>query len=245
MTMPKLNQIVAIEKGVKNRQNQIITEQHHKLDKAALLSGIARKYTPKDDEGEKLPAESTLVQVRVDDALNSISKAWSELIDITLTKDDANTKACADVVVDGKVLLANVPVTTLLFLEKQLVDLHTVVKKLPTLDPSERWGRDEAQNCWATEPSETTRTKKIPRNHVKAPATDKFPAQVDVYMEDVIVGTWRTIKFSGAMPATRQAQLLERVEKLQRAVKFAREQANAIEVQSREGGAAIFGFLLG
>lgn len=70
----------------------------------------------------------------------------------------------------------------------------------------------------------TVRTKKVPRNHVKAEATDKHPAQVDVYYEDVPVGYWTTVKFSGALPARRVNELLDRVEKLQQAVKFAREE---------------------
>lgn len=242
--MPKLNQIIAIEKGVKNQQNQVITEVHHQVQKGALLSGIARTYKPRDDEGEKLPGESTNVQLRADALLGSIAGAWSEMINITMTKDDANTRARADVVVDGQVLLEQVPVTSLLFLEKQLVDLHTVVKKLPTLDPSEKWTRDEAQACWATDVTQTTRTKKIPRNHVKAEATQHHPAQVDVYLEDVVVGSWSTIKYSGALPAARRDQLLERVEKLQRAVKFAREAANGIDCTVQKGGEKVFGYVL-
>ena len=128
-------------------------------------------------------------------------------------------------------------------LEKQLVDIHTFVKKLPTLDASETWKRDEAADCWATDPILTVRTKKVPRNHVKAEATDKHPAQVEVYHEDIQVGTWRTVKFSGALPAARVNELLARVEKLQEAVKFAREEANNAEAPEVKIGEAVFGFL--
>ena len=103
-------------------------------------------------------------------------------------------------------------IETLLFLEKQLVDMHTFIKKLPVLDPSETWISDAAQDCYATEAVETIRTKKVPRNHVKAEATEKHPAQVEVYYEDLTVGFWRTVKYSGALPARRVAALLERVE---------------------------------
>ena len=127
------------------------------------------------------------------------------------------------------------PVTYLLFLEKQLVDLHTFVKKLPVLDAAESWTFDESADCYATEPVQTVRTKKVPRNHVKAEATEKHPAQVEVYYEDVTVGYWKTVKFSGALPAKRVNELLERVEKLQQAVKFAREEANGTEVDRPAG----------
>lgn len=241
--MTKLNQIIAVEKGVKGRAQGEITDAYQQLQKPALLAGISRTYRPKDEEGERLPAESTRVQLRAEETFKKVSAALTELFDVTLTKDLANCEARADVTVDGVVLVPRAPVTFLLFLEKQLVDLHTFIKKLPVLDPSETWVYDNAQDCYATEPMETVRTKKVPRNHVKAEATEKHPAQVEVYYEDITVGFWRTVKFSGALPARRVADLLDRVEKLQRAVKFAREEANGHEVRQEKVGDALFGYL--
>jgi hypothetical protein len=239
----KLNQIIAIEKGTKSRSLQELTEAHHALQKPALLSGISRTYRPKDEEGEQLPSESTKVQIKAEDIIRDTVESLTRLFDVVATKDWANCKAKADVVVDGKKLLSNVPATYLLFLEKQLVDLHTFIKKLPVLDASETWTFDPSADCWATEPVQTVKTKKIPRNHVKAEATDKHPAQVEVYYEDITVGYWRTVKFSGALPARRVNELLARVEKLQEAVKFAREEANNMEVEDVKTGAAIFNYL--
>jgi hypothetical protein len=241
--MARLNQIIAVEKGVKSRSFQELTEAHHALQKPALVAGISRTYQPKDEEGETLPPESTRVQVKAEQMLRDTAGILTRLFDVTATKDWANCTARADVVVDGQTLLKQVPATYLLFLEKQLTDIHTFIKKLPTLDPAEAWHRDEAQDCWATEPVATVRTKKVPRNHVKAEATDKHPAQVEVYYEDVQVGTWRTTKFSGALPARRVNELLERVERLQEAVKFAREEANNAEVVDQKIGEAVFAYL--
>lgn len=243
--MQRLNQIIAVEKSIKARAHAELTEAHQQLQKPALLQGITRTYRPKDEEGERLPTESTRVQLRVETILAKVAQVLTELFDVTVTKEVTNCDALADVTVDGRVLLPQMPVTTLLFLEKQLVDLHTFVKKLPVLDPSESWLEDSAQNCFATEAVETVRTKKVPRNHVKAEATEKHPAQVDVYHEDIVVGYWRTVKFSGALPARRVATLLERVEKLQRAVKVAREEANQHEAETTEVGAKVFGYLFG
>lgn len=241
--MPKLNQIIAIEKGVKSRTQRDLTDAHHALQKPALLAGISRTYQPDDEMGEKLPPENTRVQVRVQDMIQRTQEVLTELFDVTATKDETNCHARADVVVDGKVLLSKVPVTSLLFLEKQLVDIHTFVKKLPVLDPSESWSFDAGQDCYATDASFTVKTKKVPRNHVKAPATDKHPAQVEMYYEDVRVGQYRTVKFSGATPQKQVNELLSRVEKLQKAVKFAREEANNTEAVQKNFGSAIFGYL--
>ena len=94
-------------------------------------------------------------------------------------------------------------------------DLRTLVSRLPVLDASESRSFDQAADCWATDAVQTTKTKKIPRNHVKAEATEKHPAQVEVYYEDIVVGHWRTVKFSGALPAKRIKELLDRIDKLQ------------------------------
>jgi hypothetical protein len=239
----KLNQIIAIEKGTKSRSLQDLTEAHHALQRNATLAGISRTYRPKDEEGEQFPPESTKVQTRAEDVIRQTSEVLTKLFDITATKDWTNCKAKADVMVDGKVLLTQVPATYLLFLEKQLVDVHTFIKKLPVLDAAESWVFDSSADCWATEPVQTSKTKKIPRNHVKAEATEKHPAQVDVYYEDVIIGYWRTVKFSGALPAKRVNELLLRVEQLQEAVKFAREEANNSEVEEQKLGASIFRYL--
>lgn len=239
----KLNQVIAIEKGTKSRSLQELTEAHQTLQKPALLAGIARTYRPKDEEGEQFPPESTRVQIKAEDIIRKTTDELTKLFDVVATKDWANCTAKADIVVNGVTLLSQVPATYLLFLEKQLVDLHTFIKKLPILDASELWTFDPSADSWATEPIQTTKTKKIPRNHVKAEATEKHPAQVEVYYEDVLVGNWRTIKFSGSLPAQRVNELLTRVEVLQEAVKFAREEANSLEVSEQKVGAKILNYL--
>ncbi len=140
--MAKLNQIIAVEKGIKSRSFQELTEAHQALQKPALLAGISRTYRPKDEEGEQLPPESTRVQIKADDIIRQTTESLTKLFDATAAKDWTNCNAKADVVVDGQTLLAQVPATYLLFLEKQLVDLHTFVKKLPVLDASETWNFD-------------------------------------------------------------------------------------------------------
>ncbi|MBB4916807.1 hypothetical protein ACFY19_21875 [Streptosporangium saharense] len=243
--MTKLNQILAVEKGVKSDVQRKVTDAYHTVQKTPLLSGISRSYQPIDDEGEQLPPESTRVQVQAESVLKEVGASLTRLFDVTATKDWANCAAKADVRIDGDVLLADVPVTYLLFLEKQLTDLHTFIAKLPTLDPSETWALDGNTDTWRTEPVKTTRTKKVPRNHVLAEATDKHPAQVQVYNEDVVVGYWTKVTFSGALPQRRVNELLTRVQKLQDAVKYAREEANGTEITDQRIGEKVFAYLLG
>lgn len=241
--MAKLNQIIAVANGKKSQCQKSLTEVYHKLQKDALLKGIARSYRPKEDDGDKLPTEAKSVQYRVVDALTEARTALTELFDVIATQEYANCEAVGDVKVGDVVVLSKVPVTYLLFLEKQLVDIHTLAEKLPTLDPGEQWQWSDAQNCYATVPAETTRTKKIPRNHVVAEATKEHPAQVQVFTEDVVAGYWSTINYSGAIPEREKHELLQRVRKLQEAVKFAREEANAIPATDRTVSKSVFDFL--
>jgi hypothetical protein len=240
----QLHQLLAVETGAKKTADTALTGAYHAIQRTAQLSGLTRTYTPRDEEGERLPDESTLVQVKVGDIVDLLGPALTRWLDVTFTKDATNTTASADVVLeDGTVLLEDVPATYLLWLEKRVEDLSTLVGKLPTLDPAKNWAYDANAGAYRAEPEQTTRTKKVLRNHVKAEATDKHPAQVEVYTEDVIIGTWTKTEFSGAIPADRKAVLVDRVARLADAVKMAREKANTQEVTDRKAGAAILDYV--
>jgi hypothetical protein len=241
--MPKLNQIIAIQASKKSQAKDAITHAYQQLQKNETLSGISRSYKPKDEMGDVLPSENKLVQVKVQDAISSVVTNLVEMFDVVATQDWANCEAASDVVVENHVILAKVPVTHLLFLEKQLVDIQTFVEKLPVLDPAERWNYDTAQDCFASDPFQTLRTKKVPKTHIKYEATKEHPAQVEMYMEDVTAGTWTTVKFSGAIPAAKKNAMLDRVRSLQDAVKTARENANGLEVEKKKVGEKILKFI--
>jgi hypothetical protein len=243
MTSIKLNQIIAVRKGVQGDSHRQVTELHRKVQKSPLLSGIARTYERLNDEDPELPGESTRVQVLATDVLRELTVHLGRLFDVTAAMDWTNQRANADLVVDDEVLIENCPATYLLFLEKQLVDVETFLRKLPILDPSDMWEFDTTARAYATAPARTTKTAKVMRNHVLAEATDKHPAQVQPYTEDKVIGYWRTVKFSGAVPASLATELLDRVTKLSRAVKFAREAANLTEIIDPKPAAAVFGYL--
>lgn len=241
--MPRLNQIIAIETGLKSRWEGDKTELHKQAQKPTLFNGLSRTYRPLEENGEMQPAEHVKVQLSAKDVFDRLRGRLTELLDATATRDYGNCKAVADVVVDGKPLLKAVPVTYLLWLEKQLIDLYTFIGKMPTLDPAERWTKDANLGLYMTPTQQTNRTKKLPRVITKAAATKEHPAQTEVFAEDVVVGQWDLTKFSGALPEPEQRALLAKVEKLQKAVKFAREEANVIEVDRQRVGDTIFGWL--
>jgi hypothetical protein len=244
-TTLQLSQAVALEAGIRARTYGKVSDLWSLLRRAPLLDGIIRTYQPLDAEGDEMPAERKHVQVRAETVLRQAAGELAALWDMTATRDWGNCTARADVTVDGQVLIAGAPVPYLLFLHKQLADLRTVVLGLPVHDPADRWVQDDSAGLWRTDPPViTNRTQKVPRNHVRAAATDRHPAQVDVYHEDRVVGHWTATKFSGAVPAARQVALLARIEALQAAVVKARQTANASIVPEVRLGDDVLGWLL-
>lgn len=240
-----LSQVIAIEKDVKDKAASALAHARNLLSNSGKLTGISRSYTPNEDGGAVLPSESTRVQVKVSTVLKDIQAHLASLFDVTATKDWTNCQAKADVIVDGAVLLKNVPATYLLFLEKQCAELLSFARSLPTLDAAEVWTYDNSQDCWATPPVETIRSKKIKQSKTVFEGTQHHPPQFLVWDEDVPEGRWKTIHFSGAMRASEQNAMIERIEKVQRAVKFAREEANRSTALPQEVGAAVLRYIFG
>lgn len=239
----KLNQIIAVANGKKASVDKVVTEIYHQIQKDDQFKGLSRVYSPLEEDGETIPSENKLPQLNVLDCIDNAAKAWTDLFDVVATQDTANTVAKADVLLDGVPVLKNVPVTHLLFLEKQLVDVQTFVSKLPVLDPADKWEFDSKVNYYRTDITKTNRSIKKPYAFVKAPATDKHPAQVDVMVEDKKVGEWELTKFSSCLDAKYKREVLDRVKLLIEAIKVAREEANLIEVTRVDEGGKIFDYL--
>lgn len=241
----RLNQVVAIEKGVNSRATAEISEVYRMVQKPVLFNGFNKSYKPVDEDGEKYPDESQKVQMNTTDLLQRAKEAKVELFDTVAQKDYANMSATADVVVDGKVLVKQAPVPYLLFLEKQLTDIRTFVGALPVLDPNEDWALDAGNGIYKSKAVTTHRTKKVTKPLVLFPATDKHPAQTQVITEDVVVGFWEQVKMSGAMEERAQKALLKKVESLLDAVKQAREEANNSDAPKVDVGGELLGYIFG
>lgn len=239
----KLNQLIAILNGVKQASAKAAAEVYQLCQKPTLFQGLSRTYQPREEDGYVYPAESQKVTLKARDVINQFVTARTEFFDLAATQDFANTEAKASIVVDGRTILADVPVPYLLFLEKQLQDIKNFVGSIPVLPIDKEWSYDSNRDCYVTEPKQTTKTKKITKPVVLYEATKEHPAQVKEASEDVIEGTWSLIEFSGALPASRINELKLRVDNLLKAVIQAREEANNMEVTQRRSAAAIFGYL--
>lgn len=242
--MGKLNQAIAVLSGLKNQVDKDKTSIYHRVQKPELFEGLSRRYEPMAEDGETLPPEYKKPQQSVSECVEDFRKSHGKLLDLTATVEYNNTLAKANVEVDGVVVLENVPVTYLLFLEKQLVDLRTFFSSLPTLSKTENWHEDKENEVWKTEEKVTLSTKKVIKDKIVAEATEHHPAQVHIWNEDVPVGRWYSTKESTAMSPRVQREQLERVNKLIEAVKRAREEANSTTVEDVKVSENLYKFIL-
>ncbi len=248
--MPKLCTVIPVVKEKKKQAHNDITAAHQKRLTNEMTLGFAKKYHPGSEDGDVYPDEGKLVQSTVSEVVADVEKSLVDLFDVVYTQECGNTVAAADIVVKDAsgnplVLAAAVPVTYLLFIEKRLVDIETFVSNLPTLAGATRWTWSDGINCYVSDTTRVNKTKKVMKSFEASPATDRHPAQVQVFNEDVIIGYYDVEAYSGAIQAKVKADMLARVRALKDAVVTAREEANSKDVEAKKIGSKILGYIFG
>lgn len=241
----KLHQLIAVGNDTKRAAETAITAAYQGFQKAANFYGFSRTYAPLKDGDLVYPAESKRMLASTEDLLALIADAFTKQINVQATLDMGNTIAKADIAVNGNVIATNVPVTTLLWMEKKLVGMRAVLNALPVLDETKSWSWDEGQGRYVTEPAQTIKTKKQEWTEVVVPGTDKHPAQTRDRVKDVAEGTWTQLEWSNATTATKKKEASRRLEALIAAVKSAREEANSVAVEDFHFGNTLTGYLFG
>lgn len=243
--MGKLHELLAVEPETKSTAESILTETIGTFTKKQdHFTAIARIYEPAVDGGEDLPPENKAMVTTVPEKLEYTERALVKSLNLMSSKEATNTRAVADLVVDGVVLATNVPAVVLLNLENKMKHIKQMYLSAPTLEPGEEWNVDvERRHVYRTPQKPSHRTAKVVKPLVLAPATEKHPAQVQLQTIDERVGTWKTTKFSGMLTPVRKAELLERVDNLIAAIKRARCKANEQEIVKMELGSALFQYI--
>lgn len=237
----KLHQAIALGEGAKTRYFESLKALDKAVRNRAPFEGLSRTYAPlEDSDAEKMPEESKRIHYRVEDLVAGMKERFVELFDVTATHEAANQKAVADVTFNGAVLIAQAPVTYLLFLEKKLVEWRGIIEAMPVLGPEDEWNLDSAGRCYKSTPILKARTRKEKRVLLKIAPTEHHPGQSEVFDADVRVGTWTEFKVSGCLSEERRLELLKRCEALIKAVKMARETANDIRAEEKKIGETVF-----
>lgn len=242
----RLHQIVAVHKRVASDAGGRFAELFRQVQKVDRLTGHERTNRPYNSETIPLPAEAKKVEFTAHEVINQVTDVMTRFWDLTATRDWADTKALADVKLqDGTVLISQAPVDFLLFLEHQFDELRKFIKAIPTLPLAEEW-HAVGDGTWKTDEIETKQMQKTPHPFVKwAPPDSSYrqEAQVETYSTDDPVGTWRLVKFSGALHISEATEIMKRLDALIVAVKYAREEANSIEVENKRVATQLFEYL--
>lgn len=250
--MPKLHEVLAVESGLQTAAKKINEETVRTFGKKdEHFVETTREVKHFSEEDQKLDTSETKAMVTtVFDKLIYNAGPNIRAYDAYLQKEATNQKAHADVVIGEKTLLTAVPATVLLGLETKLTELRVVYEAIPTLQPGPTWQSDSAARgaggvYRAAEPDVTFRTRKTVRPIIMAPATEHHPAQVQAVQEDLPIARITTSHKSGMITSAQKSDLLERIDQMLRAVKRARQRANATEVEKRQMGKVLFDFIHG
>jgi len=243
----QLHQLIACEPDLAQQSRNIIEETVNTFTKKAdHFDGITKLYEAYDDKGEKIPPETKEVVTTVMDKLDYSSKAVIKAINATLSKEETNASglARAKLVVAG-FDFGELAATSLISLERSLVAIRDEYKAAPTLDPTKAWTKSDSSGRVLSQTSEEVKFRSVKKRKALtlSPATDKFPAQVQLVDDEEQVGIYKTVYFSGRLTPLEKSVLLEKIDTLIIEVKKAREKANQAEIVNVEIGKKIFDYI--
>jgi hypothetical protein len=239
-----LAKIVGIEQGVRSSTEQWWKLVRDALTKEQLLFGLHKTYQPEEGQLPQ-PTEDKRVQINVEQLLTEAREKLGRYFDITATKDWGNTGdggARADVILDGQVCLADVPATFLLYLHKQLTEFAADLKKIPVQSAAENWQPSTEPGIWKTPDITSHSTRRIDHYEVLG-LTKEHPGQLVNKTEDIVSGTWTTVKLTSAPTMASMSGILDRIGQLRDAVQSAIYDANTIQVDDVKVSGQVFGWI--
>jgi len=232
--MSELHELLAVEGDLQGTFKKIMSETIATFTKKEGHFMGEIKTLQMFDESEKETApERTELVTTVGEKLDYMFKSIVNYFDALLQKESTNQAALSSVVIDGHIITEPLPATFLLGMESRLKEIRTVIEGVPTLQPGVKWIKDETERkgVYVTEfPVEKFKTAKTFKHKVLYEATDKHPAQIEKWDENENVGKYVITKWSGNLTPLEKSEMLERTDKLIRAVKQARQKANKAEV---------------
>jgi hypothetical protein len=243
----KLHEVLAVEADLEGKAKLVVGETKSVFEKKpALFTGASRTYKPFVEDGVDWPEENQAMATTVEAKLKYASGFIASWFDALAQKEATNQIAKAAIVVDGVTLIEDVPATFLLGLESRLKYIREMYEGIPTLSMSIDWQQDPAKGdgVWSmVNPEKTFKTAKTMKSKVLYEATDKHPAQIEKWDETENVGIYVKHVWSGMITPSLKAQLLERIDKLIRAVKQARQRANSADVVKVNVGKKLMDFI--
>jgi len=234
MAKPKLLvEIISLSQRLSSTLATILAEAKNTfIKKQDHFAGQLRSYETKIDDGIVYDSEDTLLVTNVKEKLEYVLKTFTESVNANLTKENTNSIAKADIVVNDDTWATGVPVNAILAMETATKKLRDVVLDVPTLEPKEEWkpSKEHAPALFESEPKLRNKTKKVERFQIITEATPQHKAQYEKVMEDIVEGIWTTTLISGKIPPSVKSEMLARIDKLSGVFQNAREVANTTVV---------------
>jgi len=246
-----LHALLAVEPELKGEFDKILAEAKKTFkDKSGHFDAHHRTLKMKDDarvQEEVGNEEHKAMVTTVPKKLEYTGNSFKAYVDSVLQKETTNQQACADLVVDGEVMLKSAPATFLLGLENKLKFYRSMCEDAPTWAPGIEWVADAnaGEGVYKAKYPETAlKTEQIIKPQVLYPATDKHPAQVDKLSEQIPVGMFTKNRWTGTISPAQKSKLLGTVDNIIREVKQARMKANETPIVGGNVGEKLFNKIL-
>ena len=212
----------------------MLEETQRKFKKEHFFQGHVKTLkmivdSPENEALEDANRDIKELPTTVHETLEYALDFWANSEDVLFAKYKTNQIAQADLLFNGQVLVANVPVEHLLNLQTRLESLRKVLDAIPTLDASKEWkpkDNGRAGEYVGVQEEVTSKTEKVTTPIILYEATDKHPAQIEKVSIDKIVGTFRRKVISGAATSRQKADALSIIDQLIVETKQARVRAN-------------------
>lgn len=227
----KLHELIAVQRDLKGQRTKTAGELRETFSKKRhLFEKKLTTFISKDEGAKAETVEQADIHTTVSKELQWWTVIWNKSIDCSYRIASSNTEAKADIVINGEKVAENVPATFLLELEKDLIELRTVLESIPTLDPAKGFNFDTNTGLYEARLITKPRTKNVKKPMTLAKATEHHPEQVTLVDENIIVGIIQEQEWSGMITPAAKAEYLDRCDSAIQAVKAARSRANEVAV---------------
>lgn len=250
--MSKLHELLAVEGDLDGNVVKVTEEAVVTFSKRAdHFSKSERSYLPTAENEPEQPTEYHDITTTVGEKLSYVLESWVKYLDANCQKEATNQVAKADIIIDGNVLVSGLPATALLSFENKFKKLRAMFEVIPTWAPGTEWGLDtsisteERKIYKAKHPEQKNRSVKTFAHKVLVPPSDKHPAQIEKWEEQVVVGRYTKDIWTGTISVSEKSEYLRRLDILIREIKKARQRANEAEIIKINVAESLINYVMG
>lgn len=242
----QLHQLLAAANDRDKQAVQLMIESTKTFEaKSSHFDGRFKQYQPDDEGAERLvdEVEEVVIVGSVKEKLDYTNKFFINALDSILSKEETNASGNTSteiVIGTNKFQLSSIG---LLALEKKMISLRGMYKKIPTLDPTKQWTYNEEKQMYETKVYTRNRIAQKNETIVVVQATDKFPAQTQVVPIQKKTGVYEETFFSKRITVRQKAEMIGRIDEIIDSIQVARAKANKAEVIKVKIGAAILNYV--